>query len=367
MGRLIWPLAFVATFGAGLGFGHVMWAERSAVHEAQQQETVARLEQKVEALQARVGGRHDLGAARSPAGPSPAAPGDAGASPSAKTGGANRFVGAAIAADGASFDAAARSGAVASGASTPQRAPTPPTPRAVTPGVQAALDRFYKYLEATNGDGRERWAQAREILKELRAMGEPAGQALMHVLATAGDSDERRTAARLLGSLQYPQALQLLREVIEKDDDLMLRRAAAMGLRQLQTSESVPVMERILANPNEDRFVRLSAASGLAESGRPHGVSGLAQIFEESTADGRGRDIAFRALASLNDQRALPFMRHVASSPVEPAYRLRAIKYLTAQGDRQALATLQTLMHSPVEQPSIRDAAAQAYTAITSK
>ena len=66
-------------------------------------------------------------------------------------------------------------------------------------------------------------------------------------------------------------------------------------------------MERILANPNEDRFVRLSAAYGLAEAGQPQGVAGLTQIFVESTADGRGRDMAFRALAALDDTRALPF------------------------------------------------------------
>jgi HEAT repeat protein len=97
-------------------------------------------------------------------------------------------------------------------------------------------------------------------------------------------------------------------------------------------------MERILINPDEDRLVRLGAAYGLAESGRPLGVNGLSQIFEESTADGRGRDMAFRALASLKDERSLPFMRQLVTSPVEPGYRLQAIQYLTKQGDRQALA-----------------------------
>jgi HEAT repeat protein len=123
-------------------------------------------------------------------------------------------------------------------------------------------------------------------------------------------------------------------------------------------------MERLLRNPGEDRFVRLSAASGLAEAGRPLGVTGLAHIFDEATADGRGREMAFRALASLKDERPLPFMRQVVASQAEPAYRLRAIQYLAAQGDRQALATLQVLSQSPNEQPSIRDAAAQAYRLI---
>jgi hypothetical protein len=46
---------------------------------------------------------------------------------------------------------------------------------------------------------------------------------------------------------------------------------------------------------------------------------------------------------------------------------LRAIKYVTAQGDRQALGALQAVMNSSREQPSIRDAAAQAYTTLGGK
>ena len=57
-------------------------------------------------------------------------------------------------------------------------------------------------------------------------------------------------------------------------------------------------------------------------------------------------------------------MRQLATSQAEPGYRLQAIRYLSAQGDQQALATLQTLAQAPNEQPSIRDAAAQAVSVI---
>ena len=234
--------------------------------------------------------------------------------------------------------------------------------------MAAALDRFHQYLETLNGpDGRDRAQQLRELINELRGMGDFAGRALMQVLASGGDSDERRVAARLLGNLQIPGALPLLRDVIQNEDDVLLRRAAASGLRQLQTPESIPVMERVLANPGDDRFVRLSAAYGLAESGKPLGVAGLAKIFEESTGDGRGRALAFRALTSLNDERPLPFMRQLMTSEAEPSYRLQAIRYVTTQGDQQALPALQAVMQSSSEQASIRDAAAQAYRAISGR
>lgn len=365
MGRPLWPLALVVTFALGVVAGAMVWRGQ----ESPPEQTVSNLQQQVTALQARLRAWESSPAPHQPGeAPRPAVPQGI---PGGGRRSSDRFAAAAATEELMLADSQARgrgagpSGSPAAGASSrPESRPAV----APAPTVEAALDSFYRYLEAMNGlEGRERWKRMRELVDELRGMADVGAQALMQVLAAGTDSDERRAAARLLGTLQAPQALPLLRDIIQREDDLLLRRAAAAGLRQLQTADSVPVMERILVNPAEDRFVRLSAASGLAESGKPLGVSGLAQIFEESTADGRGRAMAFRALASLNDERPLPFMRQVATSQAEPSYRLQAIRYLASQGDRNALGSLQMVMQSPNEQPSIRDAAAQAYRAISSR
>jgi len=352
MGRFLWPLAVVAALFVGWAAAGVT-GKTSAAREAEQ------LKQQVSTLQARLHAREDVAAARSfDAGGRPGAP----AAPRASAQG-ERGLTAAVTESRVLRDLRAGGAGV-----SPDRAASRPGSSGSAPSIEAALDRFYRYLEATQAtEGRERWQRARELVEELRGMGDVAGVALMKVLAAGNDSDERRAAARLLGTLQVPQSLPLLKDIVEKDNDVLLRRAAAAGLRQLQTPESLPVLEHILANGGDDRFVRLSAAYGLAESGRAVGVTGLAQIFQESSADGRGREMAFRSLASLNDERSLPFMRQVVASEAEPSYRLRAIQYLTAQGDRQSLATLQVLMQSPTEQASIRDAAAQAYRTLGGK
>jgi hypothetical protein len=351
--------------------------------QAGDQDAVTRLQQQVSTLQAQLRARESVAASRRSA-----ATTAGGASTGTSLGSASpadHFLAAATVEERMFMESLARGDEgtpsragrpVDRGSARPPSAPAPAAPPAATapatlaakptPTVEAALERFYRYLEATTGPrGRESSQRTRELVNELRSMGDVGAQALLNVLATGNDSDERRAAARLLGTLQVPQALAPLRDIIEKEDDVLLRRAAAAGLRQLQTAESIPVMERLLANPGEDRFIRLSAALGLAQSGRPLGVTGLAQIFEESTADGRGREMAFRSLASLKDERPLPFMRQVVTSYAEPSYRLQAIRYLTAQGDRQALTALQIVAQNPREQPSIRDAAAQAYVVIS--
>ena len=369
MQRLLWPAALVVAFLVGWGVADVARHGRSRVAGADHSdETVKQLQAQIMTLQARLHARETLnGSAHGPGSSASASS----TTSSGKALSSSRVLAATTADERGLWESATGGTAGAAGqggASTDRtgaRAGSKPTAPSAT--VEMALERFYRYLEASNGEGRERWQRARELVNELRGMGDAAAQALMQVLTAGNDTDERRTAARLLGNLQVAEALPVLRDIVDRDQDLLLRRAAAAALRQLQTPESIPVMERLLTQPGEDRFIRLSAAFGLAESGRPLGVTGLTQIFDESTADGRGREMAFRALVSLKDERPLPFMRQVLASPVEPTYRLQAIRYLSAQSDRQALPLLQVVMQSPTEQPSIRDAAAQAYSAISSR
>jgi HEAT repeat protein len=364
MSRLLWPLAVVMALVIG-------WSTSGVTGKAPAVREIERLTQQVTTLQAKLRVAEEMAAA---AGPVAASVATSGRSSGRSSGPQGERSQAAFAqedrlvqeslARAAAAERARNPQAQGDAAATSSDSKAKPAPPAT---VQAVLDRFYRYLEATKTSERDRWQKGRELVEEMRGMGDVAGQALMHVLTAGTDTDERRVAARMLGALHVPQSLPLLREIVENEGDVLMRRAAAAGLRQLQTPDSLPVLERLLANPAEDRFIRLSAAQGLASSGRPYGVAGLAQIFEEAAADGRGRDAAFRSLNSLNDDRPLPFMRQVVASQAEPGYRLLAIRYLTARGDKSALPTLQTVMQSPTEQPSVRDAAAQAYRTLGGK
>jgi len=361
MRRLLWPSVVVVALVIG-------WASAGVTNKPAATREVERLTQQVTTLQARLRVAEEI-AATGPAAASIASSSKLRGSGSGEertlvvAAQENRLVNESLARAAAAerARAAQNPGDPSTGKSDSQAKP------GAQPTVQAVLDRFYRYLESTKTSERERWQKGRELVEDMRSMGDVPGQALMHVLTAGTDTDERRVAARMLGALHVPQSLPLLRDIVENENDVLMRRAAAAGLRQLQTPDSLPVLERLFANGGEDRFVRLSAAQGLAEAGRPYGVAGLAQIFDEAAADGRGRDMAFRALSGLNDDRPLPFMRQVVASQAEPGYRLLAIRYVTAHGDRQALPTLQTVMLSPSEQPSVRDAAAQAYRALGGK
>lgn len=236
-----------------------------------------------------------------------------------------------------------------------------------TPPEEVVRDRIHQYLRETEGmELRERTTRTRILLDELREFGDLAVTALLRAIEDSEVSRERGAAASLLGALQDPRALPLLQELVENESDLLVRRAAARGLQLLQTPEAIPVMETIVENHQEDRFVRMSAAYGLAQFGEPKGTEILVQIFDEAAEDGRGRFLAFRALTSLNTVDTLPLMRRLITSNAELGYRLGAIQYLSDYGDNEAVPLLlQILASSAMEQPSIVEAAESALSNIS--
>jgi hypothetical protein len=365
MRYFLWPLGVVVAFGLGLAMAGVARDALSTAPAADHPQAVMRrLQDQVSTLQAKLrvseaslaGQRRAItGIATASLGPQPAEAtrqaGSVEGTPrpgrSARRGGSPQGE---PQDDFSSRGRAARSAAVAGST------------------VDGALDRFYRYLGEVSGTGGPaRWQQMREVAADLRAMGDAGTEALARVLANGTSSDERRAAAQLLGELQDPRALPMLKDILDKDSDVLLRRAAAAGLRRLDTPETIPVLEGLLGNAEEDRFVRMSAAYGLAQMGRLQGVNGLTQIFDEANVDGRGRDMAFRALKSLDGDSSLPFMRQVVTSGDELSYRLQAIQFVEAHGDRQSLPALERIMQSPTEQPSIRDAATRAHTTIIAR
>jgi HEAT repeat protein len=365
MPRFLWPLGVVVAFALGLGIAGVfrdVWSTAPAADHPQA--LVHRLREQVSTLQARLRvSEAKLAGQRS-----------------ATTGHAAASLGPQLAEEprpAGSGEGIPRAGRSARRGGSPQGEPQDDfsssrravrSAAVVAPTVDGALERFYRYLGEVSGTGGpQRWQQMREVAADLRAMGDAGMEALARVLANGTSSDERRAAAQLLGDLQDPRALPVLRDILDKDSDVLLRRAAAAGLRRLESPETVPVLEALLGNAGEDRFVRMSAAYGLAQLGRLAGVSGLTQIFDEANVDGRGRDVAFRALRSLDDDRSLPFMRQLVTSGAELSYRLQAIQFLEAHGDRQSLGALERIMQSPTEQPSIRDAATRAHATIASR
>ena len=239
----------------------------------------------------------------------------------------------------------------------------------MTPATEeTALARLDQFLEDIAGmRRRDRRRQRRQLVEELREMGEPALTALLQLLEEGDTLRERRWAMRLLGALRDPIALPALENVLVGDEDVRMRRNAARNLRRLQRPESIPALETALNNPQEDWYVRIQAAQTLAQLGEARGMDGLLDIYAESVDDGLARFGAFRALNSLNNAAALPLMRQVVASESDVSYRRRAVRFLGRNGNQEDYSLLQQVMESQNEQPSIVEAAQNAYADLSTR
>src|SRR5712691_10436245 len=135
MGRLYWPLALVVTFFVGWAAATFVRTGPAAVQEAEQHEAVTRLQQQVDTLQARLRAREDLAALRQSGSAAP------------------RFGAAGATEERPASQGIARSARAdlsQSAFHTDHAAPPSRTTTVPAAPVQAALDRFYRYLEATN-------------------------------------------------------------------------------------------------------------------------------------------------------------------------------------------------------------------------
>ncbi len=233
---------------------------------------------------------------------------------------------------------------------------------------ETVLARLHQFMEdIADMRRRDRRKQRRNLVEELREMGEPAVTALLQLLEEGDTLRERRLAMRLLGALGDPIALPALENVLDVDEDVRMRRNAARNLRRLEMPESIPALESALNNPQEDRIVRLQAAQALAQLGEARGVNGLVDIYAESVDDGRVRYRAFRALNSLNNAAALPLMRQLAVSKSDISYRIRAVRFLGRNGNQEDFPLLQQVMESRNEQPSVVEAAQNAHTDLSTR
>jgi HEAT repeat protein len=159
-------------------------------------------------------------------------------------------------------------------------------------------------LEA--GDFQEQW----DVVKVLPTLGEPAIAPLINLLNDEAAAPATRWfAARTLGDLPYPQAIQALAELLRTSEDDELCEIAASALANFG-SAAISTIAPLLEHPT----TRLLTIQSLAQIRHSAIIDPLLTVVDDSQAD--VRMIALEALSSFHDQRILPVLRQALTDPV---------------------------------------------------
>jgi HEAT repeat protein len=184
-------------------------------------------------------------------------------------------------------------------------------PRASVEASSVLLEAGERIVPALlDGLDREEDGERRDRLRSvLLAMGEDASQPLLEAMA-GNDRRLARTAVRLCGELQHPNAVQWLEDLVA-GTDTVLRQEAVMALARISGQASLQALLRVLESPV--REVQLLSLQALGASGRSKAVRPLA---ERLTRDLEADDLelareAIRALGRLGGPEATPALERV--------------------------------------------------------
>lgn len=111
----------------------------------------------------------------------------------------------------------------------------------------------------------------------------PPVAALVDAVAEA-DAPGRQSAARALGYLEDPRAVQALIEALRTDADPEVRTTAAWALGQIGSRAAVPALLQALASDRAEG-VRRTAAWALGEIGDPQAAPGLVETLRDGDAE----------------------------------------------------------------------------------
>ncbi len=201
-------------------------------------------------------------------------------------------------------------------------------------------------------------------MKGLRAEGKGWPQAILRGISGDGDAaDEllpllddadvaiRRKAAEILFELRRPETAQSLRLALGRDEDVEVRRWAALALTRLD--QGAPLVFE-LERSDDLRWKRL-ASLALAESGDKRGEAALVAWWKdagtrdharsrellEALAKIRSKDAVWPLIQSLDDVRLRPFIAQALARIGDEAARVplaRALATERYQGARVAIA-----------------------------
>lgn len=186
------------------------------------------------------------------------------------------------------------------------------------------------------------------LLEEIRALGKPAEQPLIGLLADNMAGEVRLEAVRIIAFLRVSAALPALGRVVN-DTRPDMQRESVWALGEIRDPRAVETLARVLTS-SQRLELRDAAAQALGTLRAPEAAEALIAAWK--TAESRTRAPIVSALGQIGDPSATDVLIEALTlrddvTRLEAANALEAIGALDAGKDRRARRALQRLLHAP--------------------
>jgi HEAT repeat protein/beta-lactamase regulating signal transducer with metallopeptidase domain len=204
-------------------------------------------------------------------------------------------------------------------------------------------------LSDSNAEVREAAARSLGNLQEPRAV-----EALMNAMTTDTDAEVRRTAAWALGQIEDERAVPALIRALSDDRDVEVRRTAVWALGQIEDRSAVKALAAALRDADEE--IRGQAVWALGQIEAPEAVEPLLPLLRDATADVRKQ--AAWALGQIESETAVGGLSAMLASDANKDVRETAAWALGQIESTSAMPALTTALRDA--SPDVRGNAAWA-------
>lgn len=181
------------------------------------------------------------------------------------------------------------------------------------------------------------------VLKSISAIRKRGLDSLAPPIADATthrSSAVRRLAAETLGELDYPEAVEILCQLVESDPSEEVCVGAVRGLGKLGDSLAVPALEKAL---KRESSIRCAAVVALGEIRSPSGQAALLAMLKDIAPEVRYQ--AAMALAKMDAQNARQAIEQLLTDP-DPLVQTGAQKALEKLGAKDVRPPLAARLRS---------------------
>lgn len=177
----------------------------------------------------------------------------------------------------------------------------------------------------------------------IRALGEikePTAKVILKEVVEKGEEVEKQAAAEALASMGDTLGERVLYELLKKED-LEPRIEAIKALGRISSPRSIPALQELLSD--KESRISTEAAFSLAKAGDKQGVNVVKKLLSSDNANMRLE--AACVLAGIGDTSSAPVLRkEIKNSDADVRYR--AVRALGDVGDKSSLSMLNELMRN---------------------
>jgi aminopeptidase N len=203
-------------------------------------------------------------------------------------------------------------------------------------------------LGETLADEKERWMVRAEAASALGRIGAPSCYLALETALSSPHPKVRRAVASALGNFRTTEASRVLGRVAKKDPSYLVEAEAARALGRTRQPEALKVLRQVVDHPSWADVKRAAALEALGALREDSALPDLLQHTRYGVPT-RGRQAAIAAVAALSEEKKAREHLEGLLDDRDPHLRISVVRALEVLGSRKSRGPLRLRLNRELD------------------